>query len=93
MPDRNEDHGRHNATCRHHIHVFMSQLTAKIIHSTFQVNSSSCSFVWLLGFAATFVTVTLRKEIKFSFGVCALLMGAGVGLGGLEEDTAAPAGL
>lgn len=50
--------------------LFISQLNEIIIHSTFQVNSSSCSFVWLLGFAATFVTVTLRKEIKFSFGVC-----------------------
>lgn len=52
--------------------LFISQLNEIIIHSTFQVNSSSCSFVWLLGFAATFVTVTLRKEIKFSFGVCCL---------------------
>lgn len=71
MPDRNEDHG---GTMQHtdipYMYLFISQLNEMIIHSTFQVNSSSCSFVWLLGFAATFVTLTLRKEIKFSFGVC-----------------------
>lgn len=46
-----------------------------------------------VGFAATFVTVTLRKEMKFSFGVSCPPDGCPCGMGGLEEDTAAPAGL
>lgn len=46
-----------------------------------------------LAVAATFVSVTLRREIEFSFGVCCPPDGAPVGLGGLGWHTAAPASL